>query len=285
MNFSDRLTTVIKKKQSCLLLGLDPNREKLPAIFQAMAAKRIQAGEHETGVWAELYFHFCREILEHTDPYICGIKIQMAYFEALGAAGIAAVEGLIQIAKERHLIIVTDGKRGDIGSTCEAYSAAFLADGKLGSDCTTVNPFLGEDGVKPFLDNCEKNDRGIFVLVKTSNPSANQFQEKISDDIARQVEKWGTSTRDKNGFSSIGAVVGATHKTELKHFRTLMPHSWILSPGIGAQGGSMADVLDIRINDLGVIIPVSRSVIYASNDDEFAEKAGDVMKDLWRQQK
>lgn len=285
MKFSAKLAAAIKKKNSCLMLGLDPVPAKMPKDFAMMVERNI-AADMEPGVaWAEAAYYFCREILEHAEPYICGIKIQMAYFEVFGPAGIVVVENLIQLAKERKLIVLIDGKRGDIGSTCEAYAQTYLNNGKLGADSCTVNPFLGSDGVLPFVEQCEENDRGIFVLVKTSNPSANEFQEGISDKIAAKVEEWGKTTLDGNGFSGVGAVVGATNGEELKHFRSLMPHTWILAPGIGAQGGSMEDVLSARKDGLGIVIPVSRSILYASDDDDFGEVAGVEAKKLWEAQK
>ncbi len=282
MNFSEKLESIIIHKKSCLMLGLDPNREKMPQEFGKITQKRINEGVDENAAWAQAYYDFCREILMFTEKYICGIKIQMAYFEVLGTPGILVVENLIKLAKERGLVVLIDGKRGDIGTTCEAYATAYLADKSLGADSCTVNPFLGSDGVLPFVKKCETNDRGIFVLVKTSNPSANEFQATIADKIAESVEKWGESTRSKNGFSSVGAVVGATNGKELAHFRSLMPHTWILAPGIGAQGGSLSDVLAVQKKGLGIIIPVSRSVLYAGHGDDFAEKAGEAMETLWK---
>ncbi len=285
MNFSEKLEAAIKKKSSCLMLGLDPNIDKMPKEFGVIIEKRVKKGIARNAATAQAYYDFCREILMHTEKYICGIKIQMAYFEVLGAPGIIVVENIIKMAKERGLVVLIDGKRGDIGTTCKAYAEAYLADGTLGADSCTVNPFLGSDGVLPFVKKCEKNDRGIFVLVKTSNPSANEFEEPISDKIAKAVEQWGKSTRSESGFSSIGAVVGATNGAELLHFRSLMPHTWILAPGIGAQGGSMSDVLAAQKDGLGIVIPVSRSVLYAGQEDDFAEKALDEIERLWERQR
>jgi orotidine-5'-phosphate decarboxylase len=285
MKFTEKLAIAIKKKNSCLMLGLDPNKDKMPKEFHKIVKKKVETGQSKNIAWAQAYYDFCREILAHTETYICGIKIQMAYFEVLGSAGIIAVENLIKLAHERQLIVLIDGKRGDIGTTCEAYAKAYLEAGELSADSLTVNPFLGSDGVKPFINLCEQNNRGIFILVKTSNPSANEFQENISDKIAKSVEEWGKTTRAENGFSSIGAVVGATNGKDLLHFRTLMPHTWILAPGIGAQGGSMTDVLNAQKNGLGIIIPVSRSVLYASSGDDFAEAASIEIQRLWNMQK
>lgn len=267
MNFSKKLEIAIKKKKSCLMLGLDPNPQKIPPFFEKTAH-----GAQE----------FCEKILEKTEKFICGIKIQMAYFEVFGKEGIEAVENLIRIAKQKELVVLIDGKRNDIGSTCEAYAEAYLGNGVLAADALTVSPFLGSDGILPFVKNCEKNDRGIFVLVKTSNPSAQEFQQPISDLIAQKIEDWGKSTKADNEFSSIGAVVGATNGIELKKFRDLMPHTWILAPGIGAQGGKIEDVLITQKKGLGVLIPVSRGILYASNGKDFAEKAAESAEKLWK---
>ncbi|MCK5460660.1 orotidine-5'-phosphate decarboxylase [Candidatus Gracilibacteria bacterium] len=270
MNFSEKLETAVRKKSSCLMLGLDPNLSKMPTHFP----KTAQGAQN-----------FCTQILEVTEKFICGIKIQMAYFEVFGSEGVRAVENLISFAKSKNLVVLVDGKRNDIGSTCEAYATAYLGSGRLGVDSLTVNPFLGTDGISPFVKLCEKNDRGIFVLVKTSNPSAVEFQETISDKIAEKVELWGITTRSTNGFSSIGAVVGATNGEEFKKFRELMPHSWILAPGIGAQGGKMEDVLAAQKDGLGVIIPVSRSILYAGSGESFSQKAEEEAERLWKYQK
>ena len=285
MNFSEKLASVVQKKESCLMLGLDPNLSKMPKEFQALINQAIENGTPKNVAQAQACFDFCREILEFTERYICGVKIQMAYFEVFGAPGIVVVEALIKLCKERGLVVLVDGKRNDIGTTCEAYSEAYLGDGPLGADSLTVSPFLGSDGIIPFTKLCEANDRGIFVLVKTSNPSAHEFQDAITDKLAEKVEEWGASTRAKNGFSSVGAVVGATNTEELMSFREKMPHTWLLAPGVGAQGGDMAKVLETRKNGLGVIIPVSRGILYASGEDDFAEKAGEVARELWEAQK
>lgn len=266
MNFSKKLETAIKKKKSCLMLGMDPNPQKMPKFFPKTAQ-----GTQD----------FCEKILEKTEKFICGIKIQMAYFEMFGSEGIKAVENLITLAESKGLIVLIDGKRNDIGSTCEAYAEAYLGDGTLSSDSLTVSPFLGSDGILPFVEKCEQNDRGIFILVKTSNPSAQEFQTNISELIAQKIEAWGQSTQADNGFSSIGAVVGATNGAELKKFRDLMPHTWILAPGIGAQGGKMEDVLAAQKDGLGVLIPVSRGILYAGNGEDFAEKAEESAQALW----
>ncbi len=273
MNFSEKLESVVKDKKSCLLLGLDPNLEKLPA------------GLPKT---PEGVFVFCKSMIDSCEKFICGIKPQMAYFEVLGAKGILVLEQLLAYAKEKELLTIIDGKRNDIGSTAEAYASAYLGDGPLGGDALTVNAYLGDDGILPFVQKCEENGRGIFVLVRTSNPSAAEIQDKteVSVAIAEKVEEWNVSTQSpKNMFASVGAVIGATQPEALKFFREEMPHAWFLCPGVGVQGGNMEDVLAVRKKGIGVLVPISRAVLYASEEKDFAEKGAEVMQEFWETQK
>ncbi len=267
------------------MLGLDPNPEKMPKQFHKQAIGLIENGESYEAVWSKLYAEFCMSIMIECTPYIMGVKIQMAYFEVLGSHGLLAVEHLIKVAKKQNLIILIDGKRNDIGATCEAYARAYLEDGPLGADSLTVCPFLGSDGILPFTKRCEEKDRGIFVLAKTSNPSAYELQDEIAGPLTNMIELWGESTRADNGFSSVGAVVGATNGDQLRQYREMLPHTWILAPGVGAQGGSMNDVLEIQKQGLGVIIPVSRGILYASSGEDFVQKAGIKAQALWEGQK
>ncbi|MCF7812154.1 orotidine-5'-phosphate decarboxylase [Candidatus Gracilibacteria bacterium] len=274
MNFSEKLESVVKEKNSCLMLGLDPKPEKFPKKFTRNAGGAFQ---------------FCSEMIESLHDLVCGVKIQMAYFEVFGHEGIAAVEKLIALAKEKNLIVLIDGKRNDIGSTAEAYAKAYLGDGPLSGDALTVNPLLGTDGMLPFIKYCEENGRGIFVLVRTSNPSAAEFQGgegDLSVRIAEKVEEWNMTTQSpKNNFSSVGAVLGATiPEGMLSFFREEMPHAWFLCPGVGAQGGSMEEVLKCRKHGIGVLIPVSRSVLYASDGEDYIAAAREEMQKLWEAQ-
>ncbi len=269
-NFSDRLTAVVEAKNSCLMLGLDPNPDKMPEFF-SKDAKGAQ--------------EFCAKMMATTHDLICGVKIQMAYFEQFGSEGIKAVEELLVLAKSLDLITMVDGKRNDIGSTADAYAKAYLEDGPLAADCMTVNPLLGTDGIQPFVERCEKNGRGIFVLVRTSNPSALEFQGgeyEMSRKIAEKVEEWNITTQSAdNMLSSVGAVIGATiDPAFLKFFREEMPHAWFLCPGVGAQGGSIQAVKDVQVNGLGVLVPVSRSVLYASMEANFAEAGREVLQEM-----
>ena len=255
------------------MLGLDPNPDKMPEHFR----KDAQGAKE-----------FCEQVMAVCEDLICGVKIQMAYFEVFGSAGIKAVEELLEIAKSKNLITLVDGKRNDIGSTAEAYAKAYLGDGPLGADSLTVNPLLGTDGMQPFIEACEKNNRGIFVLVRTSNPSSAEFQggeKELCIDIAEKVEEWNITTQsEKNQLASVGAVVGATNSQMFHFFREEMPHAWILAPGVGAQGGSMEEVLEARRDGLGVIIPVSRAVLYAGSGKNFLEASRAAMIELYEQQ-
>jgi len=274
MHFSDKLAAAIKAKNSCIMLGLDPNWEKLPA--------HIKQKDDNEMTQAVVFQKFCELMIDACEAKICGVKIQMAYFEVLGAAGIMAVQNLIAYAKAKDLVVLIDAKRGDIGSTCEAYAKAYLGDGPLGADSITVNPFLGSDGLEPFYN--YGPEKGSFVLVKTSNPSGSQYQAPIYEQIAKDVEVAGNKA--SNGWSHLGAVVGATNGAEIAQARELMPSTWILAPGIGAQGGKTEDVLAIRDKDgLGVLIPVSRSVLYASDGKDFLEAATAEVENLWEAQK
>ncbi len=273
-NFSERLEDAVKAKNSCLVLGLDPNPDKMPDHIS----------KDPEGIYV-----FCKSVMEACADKICGIKIQMAYFEIFGAKGILIVEQLLKDAKKLGLITIVDGKRNDIGSTSEAYAKAYLADGPLGADALTVNAYLGSDGIMPFVKLCEENGRGIFVLVHTSNPSAAEIQDETEACvvIAEKVEEWNMTTQSEvNQFSSVGAVVGATSTDKaLQFFREEMPHAWILAPGVGAQGGDMEEVLKIRRNGIGVLIPVSRSVLYVGDGKDFAQKSREEIDTLWEEQK
>lgn len=274
MNFSETLEAAVKAKDSCIMLGLDPNLEKMPAHIS-----KDPAGVEQ----------FCTEIMEATSEYICGVKIQIAYFEVLGSKGIEVVENLLQKAKKLNLITMIDGKRNDIGSTAEAYAQAYLKPGSpLEADSLTINPLLGTDGVAPFVKYCEEFGKGIFSLVRTSNPSSIEFQghEDLCIKMAEKVEEWNLTTQSaQNMLSSIGAVVGATHGQMMKFFRDELPHTWILTPGVGAQGGSLQDCLDIRLEGLGIIVPIAREILYAGDKEDFAKQSQEVAKAYWEKQK
>ena len=288
MHFSDRLAATIKQKNSCLMLGLDPNWDRIPDHLKTGDSNQEKADTFE---------RFCCDMTDACAEFICGVKPQLGYFEALGSVGIKALENVLAHVRTQHpdLIILLDAKRGDIGSTSEAYAQAFLGeDSPLAGDCVTVAPYMGIDSVKPFDSLAIKYDKGVFILAKTSNESSFQVQDARLEDGETVAERWCTvmefvSQGRKNPnrrYSHLGAVVGATHAAELPKFREILKSCWMLCPGVGAQGGKLEDVLKIRDEDgLGVIIPVSRSVLYASGGKDYLEAAAAAMKELWEGQK
>lgn len=265
MHFADRLTIAIQSK-SPVCVGLDPVLDKLPEGISRDAA----------GVLA-----FGKAIIDATKNIAAICKPQMAYYEVLGWEGMKVFFETCTYAQEQGLMVIADGKRGDIGSTCEAYADAYLFAGSP-IDALTVNPYLGSDGINPFIERAVKNDKGIFVLVKTSNPSSGELQdlpigdEVVHEHMAQLTESWAAQCiGPATNLSCVGAVVGATYPEELKYLRTLMPHVPFLIPGYGAQGGTADDVKYGFLPDgTGAIVNASRSIIYASSGKDFAEAAG-----------
>lgn len=263
MHYADRLTERIKKT-SPVCVGLDPVLGKLPEGV----AKSV-SGVKE----------FCCGIIDATKDFAAAVKPNLAFFETFRWQGMQVFFEVCDYAKKQGLIVIADGKRNDIGSTCEGYAEAYLgADAPI--DALTVTPYLGSDGIKPFIDRCQKNDRGIYVLVKTSNPSSGEIQdlpsgdESVHEHVAQLVESWAAQGLGKGNLSCVGAVVGATYPEELKYLRTLMPHVPFLIPGYGAQGGTAEDCRHGFLPDgTGAIINASRSIIYASKGKDWKETA------------
>ena len=270
-HFADALTDRIQKT-SPICVGLDPVLDKLPAGMTKDA----------DGVAA-----FCRGIIDATAEIACCIKPQLAYFELLGWEGMKVFWEVCDYAKAKDLLVIADGKRNDIGSTCDAYAEAYLGKEKP-VYALTVNPYLGFDGIAPFIERGEKNGKGIFVLVKTSNTSSGELQDLpigdqvVHEHVAELTTAWGkTFLGPESGFSSVGAVVGATYPEELKYLRSLMPHAMFLIPGYGAQGGTAKDVAGgFHTNGTGAIVNASRSIIYASKDKDWKETARKAAKDM-----
>lgn len=263
MHFADALTDRIKET-SPVCVGLDPVLSKLPEGIE----------KSPDGISA-----FCRGIIDVTAEFACCIKPQLAYFEILGWEGMKIFWETCEYAKKKNLLVIADGKRNDIGTTCKAYAEAYLGKGKP-IDALTVSPYLGLDGVKPFIDLAVANNKGLFVLVKTSNPSSGELQdlpvgdEVVHEHLAQLVEGWGAQHLGKTNLSCVGAVVGATYPEELKYLRTLMPHIPFLIPGYGAQGGTAEDVKHGFITDgTGAIVNASRSIIYASKGKDWKKAA------------
>ena len=274
MTFAQKLQQRIQGTNSRVCLGIDPRPRAHPLTHPD------RFGGDPAQVAKAIVFYF-RGIVEATEDLVACYKPQSAFFEALGIPGLIALAQIIADIKSRGVPVILDAKRGDIGSTSEAYAQSYLADGVFGSDALTVNPYLGLDTLEPFIDQAVEAKRGLFVLVKTSNPGSGDFQdvqledgrklyEKVADDLATLAKGHLNGT----SYSPIGAVVGATHPQELKTLRTRLPHSILLVPGYGTQGGSAEDVVHaFDQNGLGAIVSSSRALTYATQGDDFAEQA------------
>lgn len=275
-HFTDRLIAAIKAKGSPICVGLDPQLAHIPNFikgpFEAKKGKSFEAA-------SEAIVEFNKGIIDAVHDLVPVVKPQFAFYVQYGFSGVWAFEETCKYAREKGLIVIADAKCNDIGSTAEAYSSAFLGETDLfgekvapmDCDAVTVNPYLGYDGIKPFIATCKEKGKGIFVLVKTSNPSSGDLQDREVKDgmrnyelMAHFVEAWGADEVGKCGYTSVGAVTGATYPAELSKLRKLMPHSYFLVPGYGAQGGTAADVkVAFNKDGLGAIINSSRGIIFA----------------------
>jgi orotidine-5'-phosphate decarboxylase len=289
--FADRVGEAVERKRSQIVLGLDPRPELLPLELRGGAyAGRAAA--------AAACARFCTGLVDAVSPYVVGAKLQLGFFEALGADGAAAFEEVCDYARAADLFLIADGKRGDIGSTARAYADAYLerrGDAEPRVDALTVNPYLGSDSVEPFLAACRRSGAGMFCLVKTSNGGSADVQELALSDgrrvwhhVAELVAGWGEDLVGERGLSSVGAVVGATYPRAVGEARRLMPKSILLLPGIGAQGATPADVARaFTSGPASALVPVSRSVIYAFRVDgadwrsAAAAEAARLRKEVW----
>jgi orotidine-5'-phosphate decarboxylase len=276
-NFADRLTEAIKAKNSVICVGLDPRLDQIPAFI---IDKMVKEHGQTFSAAANAFLEFNKGIIDAVADLVPVVKPQAAFYEQYGFQGMWAFEETCKYAREKGLLVIADGKRNDIGSTAEAYAKAFLGDvplfGKdtpaMDVDSLTVNAYLGLDGVRPFAKVCEAKGKGIFVLVKTSNPSSGDLQDRVTADegmpvselMAHFVDSWGSDLVGECGYSAIGAVVGATYPVELEKLRTLMPQAYLLVPGYGAQGGGAEDVkAAFDENGLGAVVNSSRGIIFA----------------------
>lgn len=278
--FADRLAGAVERKRSQLVVGLDPRLDLLPVELRGEAV----LGRPEA---ADAYARFCCGIIDAVAPYVVAIKPQLAFFEALGSDGFSALERACRYARSAGLLVIADGKRGDIGSTARAYAAAFLEpsehEGPL-ADALTVNPYLGGDSIEPFLQACRLHGAGIFCLVRTSNSGAADIQELALSDgrrlwqhVAELVDDWGADLAGERGLSSVGAVVGATAPRAVAEARKLLPRSVLLLPGVGAQGAGPADVARaFTSGPASALVTASRSVIFAyrNGGDDWRAAAG-----------
>jgi orotidine-5'-phosphate decarboxylase len=263
-NFADRVAAAIRDKNSRLCVGLDPRTDLLPPGLEGTHAQQVE--------------RFCFELCLAVEPYAVAVKPQSAYFEMLGSAGIACLERVCCFAREIGLLVVLDAKRNDIGSTAAAYASAYLSGHCCRqhplADAITVNGYLGSDGVKPFIEMSKRQGTGLFVLVKTSNPGSGELQDlklesglSVYQQMGDLVAQWGQELIGESGYSSVGAVVGATYPEQLAELRQRMPSVPFLVPGYGHQGGTAADLAGaFDAQGLGAIVNSARAINYAFKD-------------------
>lgn len=277
-----KLTDKIQKTNAPIVVGLDPMMKFIPESIKANAFREY--GETLQGA-AEAIWQYNKGLIDAIYDLIPAVKPQIAMYEQFGVEGMIAYKKTVDYCREKDLVIIGDIKRGDIGSTSSAYAAGHLGKVTVGSntfapfneDFATVNPYLGSDGVKPFIDVCKEEKKGIFILVKTSNPSSGEVQDRLIDGkplyewVGQKVDEWGADCMGSNGYSYVGAVVGATYPKMGKVLREIMPKSYILVPGYGAQGGKGADLVHFFNQDgLGAIVNSSRGIIAAYQNEKYA---------------
>ena len=278
----NKLVANIKKTNAPIVVGLDPMLNYIPEHVQKKAFAEF--GETLEGA-AEAIWQFNKEIVDKTYDLIPAVKPQIAMYEQFGIPGLEAFKKTVDYCKEKGLVVIGDIKRGDIGSTSAAYAVGHLGHVQVGSksyapfdeDFVTVNPYLGSDGVNPFIDICKEENKGLFILVKTSNPSSGEFQDQLVDGrplyelVGEKVAAWGEAHM-ADEYSYIGAVVGATYPEMGKVLRKVMPKSYILVPGYGAQGGQGKDLVHFFNEDgLGAIVNSSRGIIAAYKQEAYAK--------------
>lgn len=278
----DRLVEKIKKTGAPIVVGLDPTLKFVPEHIQKKAYGEY--GETLKGA-AEAIWQFNREIVDAVCDLIPAVKPQSAMYEQFGIEGMIAFQKTVEYCKSKGLVVIGDVKRGDIGSTSEAYAVGHLGQVKVGStmcrgfdeDFVTVNPYLGSDGIEPFIKVCREEKKGIFILVKTSNPSSGEFQDRLIDGrplyeiVGEKVAGWAEELMGED-YSYIGAVTGATYPEMGKALREIMPKSYLLVPGYGAQGGKGADLAPFFDKDgLGAIVNSSRGIIAAYQQEKYAK--------------
>jgi orotidine-5'-phosphate decarboxylase len=280
-SFAERLDAQIKNRRTPALVGLDPRWDSLPDTIRSRAAGQSGTIQERT---AHAYEAFCKDVIDVVVPLVPAVKPQVAFFEQLGPAGMQVLKVVMQYARQNGLIVIADAKRGDIGTTATAYAHAWLAGEDTDSaawsaDALTVNPYLGCDTLQPFIDVATDRNAGIYVLVRTSNPGAADFQDLTHDDkpvfraVADRIESISASMSGDYGYGSVGAVVGATWPDELQALRAAMPSVPLLIPGYGAQGGSSADTAAaFDHNGLGAIVNSSRGINFAFRRAPYSEQ-------------
>jgi len=274
-HFADKLTNRISDLSNPTVVGLDPRLNQIPEFIRERALE--EWGQTTEGV-AEAIIEFNMGIIDAISDIVPAVKPQIAFYECYGHHGFRAYEETIAYAQKKGLLVIGDAKRNDIGSTAEAYARGHLGrvdifdepTSVIQADALTITPYLGTDGIKPFTDVCQESGKGVFVLVRTSNPSSDEIQGQplgdhlMDEHVANLVEGWGRELIGQSGFSSVGAVVGATYPEEARILRNLMPNQIFLVPGYGAQGGGAEDVKPcFHKNGTGAIVNSSRGIIFA----------------------
>jgi len=290
----NKLVKKIQEQKAPIVVGLDPMIKFIPKFIMNKAFEEF--GENLEGV-SQAIWQFNKGIVEAIYDLVPAVKPQVAMYEQFGIPGMIAYKKTIDYCKEKGLIVIGDVKRGDIGSTSEAYATGHLGKIKINGkefrgfdeDFITVNPYLGSDGILPFIKVCKEEDRGLFILVKTSNPSSGEFQDQLIGDrplyelVGEKVAEWGELHKGNN-YSYIGAVVGATYPEMGKVLRKIMPNNYILVPGYGAQGGKAKDLVHYFNNDgLGAIINSSRGIIAAYKEEKYSKFGDTAYADASRQ--
>ncbi len=285
-NFGDKLVAACREKRSVCCVGLDPVFDQLPGPLK----KRAEGLDQPLAAAAEACYVFCCRIIDAVAAVVPVVKLQMACFERLGPSGLSYVSPLVRRARRQELVVILDAKRADIGHTAEGYASSSIGVVETAgrrvpvfdADAVTVNPYFGSDSMKPFLDVCRSSAKGVFILVKTSNPSSAEIQDIETKEgplymaVAKLVRKWGQGLVGELGYSSLGAVVGATHPAELKGLRRKLPGVIFLAPGYGAQGGRADDVVGgLDEKGLGTIVTSARGIIYAFSHEPYASTFGE----------
>ena len=282
-NAMDLLIDKIKEKNNPTVMGLDPRYEMLPECIKSKYGKDVKSV-------CEGILEYNKNLIDATFDIIPAVKPQIAFYEMFGIEGIKCFKETCKYAKEKGFIAIADIKRGDTGTTAAGYSNAYLGKTLVGDteesfydiDWVTVNPYLGIDGVKPFIEDCKKYNKGIFVLVKTSNKSSGELQDlkledgkKVYEKVAELVNSWGEELIGEYGYSQVASVVGATYPVQIKELREIMPHSYFLIPGYGAQGGKADDIALGFKDGIGGIVNASRSLMCAYKSDRWKDKYKD----------
>ncbi|MCS7075539.1 MAG: orotidine-5'-phosphate decarboxylase [Bacteroidia bacterium] len=286
--FADRLYNAIEQKNAPICVGLDPFLEKLPSHI--LTQYRQELGDTMQAITQAILSFNC-QIIDAVADIVPAVKPQIAFYEQYGIAGLEAYRETCLYAQKKGLLVIADVKRNDIASTAQAYAQAYLGKTNIfgqeiemfPSDAVTINAYLGKDGIEPFIQACKIYSKGVFVLVRTSNPSARDFQDKtliqgatLFEAVAEEVNEWSKVIMGECGFSSIGAVVGATYPEQAKRLRQIMPNTFFLVPGYGAQGATAKEVEPCFIQGKGAIVNASRSILYAfdpQKPEQFADEA------------